>query len=230
MKNTEKSVRTIKEQIHILFLAETGMSDVEEIFAYLELQTEFQIVRVSNVEQVKEKIMLCLPDVVLLYMALAPSFYSGLDIIFELIQIYRLRIVVVTSPNECEYVIDAFILGVLNVVYKENYKDIVTIVQEICQGRISIHADTASILRQEIVRLRLNELNKLLTPTEKKVLEFLFLDCTKRQIAEKLEMDISAVKFHVRKLIQKLGGRTGREAALNASRKGYHFIMKQDTK
>jgi Response regulator containing a CheY-like receiver domain and an HTH DNA-binding domain len=161
------------------------------------------------------------PDVILLNVSLIPPLYPGLDLAMELLEPRPTKMILLTSLEEREVILDAFTIGVLNVVDKTNYRDIPAAVREAHHDRASIHPDAAGLLREEVRRLRQLELHCLLTPAEKQVLNLLLQDYTKKQIAEALKITMNTVKFHLRSLIRKVGGRTGKEAAEIAKRRGY---------
>jgi len=65
------------DNIHILFIADTMITDVHEISTFLESQVGFHVVCAASREQAKERIKKRLPDVVLLNSILAPLFYAA---------------------------------------------------------------------------------------------------------------------------------------------------------
>lgn len=45
-------------------------------------------------------------------------------------------------------------------IFKESYKDVAMIIREVVQDKASIHVEVATIIRQEIWRFRIKELEK----------------------------------------------------------------------
>lgn len=161
------------------------------------------------------------PDVILLNVSLIPPLYAELDLVVELFKSRPTKIILLTSLKEREAILDAFTIGVVNVVDRSNYRDIPGVIREAHHNRASVHPDAAGLLREEVSRLRQVELQCLLTPTEKQILGLLLQGCTKKQIAKALTITMNTVKFHFRSLIRKVGGKSGKEVAEIAKRRGY---------
>jgi len=207
------------EKIRVLLVCDNGTC-LKKLADFLKAQPDFRVMVALNREEAR-LMAEHHQDLILLNVSLTPPLYAGLDLAVALLESRSTKMILLTSLKEREAIIDAFTIGVVNVVDKSNYRDIPVAIREAHHNRASIHPDAAGLLREEVSRLRKLELQCLLTPAEKQILDLLLQGCTKKQIAEALNITMNTVKFHLRSLIQKIGGRTGKEAAEIAKRRGY---------
>lgn len=210
----------MRGDIHVMLVSD-GKARREELEIFLREQTGFIISVVRDTDETKQLLLQEQPDVVLLSVELVPPFYESLGLVMALLKFRPTKMILLASLEEREAILDAFTIGVLNIVDKSNYKDVPAAIRDAHQNRASLHPDVAELLREEVSRLRQLELQCLLTPAEKQVLDLLLQDYTKKQIAEALNVTMNTVKFHLRSLIRKIGGKTGKEAAEIAKRRGY---------
>ncbi|WP_240421374.1 LuxR C-terminal-related transcriptional regulator [Paenibacillus periandrae] len=210
------------EPIHVLLVSDHDIC-LNELASFLRIQPDF-IIHPANIGKEAKRLLLQEPlSVGVLGFELITPFYAGLEIAMELLAVKPIRLILLTSMDEREAILDAFTIGVLNIVDKASYKDIPNAIWEAHRNQISIHPSAAALLRQEVSRLRQAELQRMLTPSEKLVLDLLIQGYTRKQIAEALNVTLNSVKFHVRGLIKKIGGKSGREAVRRGKSRGYPY-------
>ncbi|CAM3551563.1 response regulator [Marinicrinis lubricantis] len=161
-------------------------------------------------------------DVIILDLALHSSKQDGLDTIAEVMKIKPLPIVILTSLYEPEIIVDSMLVGAINYITKNNYVDVASAVREAYQGQSSLHADVASIIRNEIGLVKRKELHRMLTPTEKEILQLIGWGYTQSVIRELLGITSNTMKTHVRNIIRKFNACSIREAAEIAKRRGLY--------
>ncbi|CAH0119979.1 MULTISPECIES: response regulator transcription factor [unclassified Paenibacillus] len=191
-----------------------------ELLSLLRREPGFEV-SVTNLNEVKQHVARGTADVILLSSSQHSLFYAGLKTAGELLRQNPVKIIVLTTIHEKEAVLDAFTAGVLNYLLNKSYRDIPAAIREAHLNRSSLHPDVAALLRQEIKHFRHADMQQRLTRTEKQVLHLLAEGCTRTEISETLQVSPNTVKFHMRNLIQKIGGATGKEAAERAKRMGY---------
>ncbi|MCY9668708.1 response regulator transcription factor [Paenibacillus alginolyticus] len=209
----------MEPKIRILLVEDDSIC-LECLTTYLETEPDLSVTVAMNQEEAIRVIKLHDVDVVLLDAMLTPPYYDGLDTAIEMLNTKPMKIIMLTSVEERDVIIDAFTIGVLNYVNKTHYKDIPSAIRDAHHNIASIHPDAAASLRREVAHLRRKELQQLLTPMEKEILLFLGNGYTRRQTAQALNITTNTVKFHIRQLIKKIGGRTGRDVADKIKRRG----------
>lgn len=168
-------------------------------------------------------------DVMILDLALHSSKQDGLDTIAEVVKIKPLPIIILTSLNESEIIMDAMLAGAINYITKINYMDVASAVREAYRGQSSLHADVASIIRHEFGRVKRKELHRMLTPTEKEILQLIGWGYTQPVIRELLGITSNTMKTHVRNIIRKFDACSIREAAEKAKRRGLYDQLNRIT-
>lgn len=161
-------------------------------------------------------------DVMILDLALVPSQQDGLNIITEVVKIKPLPIIILTSLYEPEIIVDAVLAGAINYMTKNNYRDIISAVREAYQGQSSLHFDVAAIIRHEIEYVKRKELQRMLTPTEKEILQLVGWGYKQSVIRELLGITSNTMKTHVRNIIRKFNTYSIREAAEKAKHRGLY--------
>ena len=153
------------------------------------------------------------PDVVLLDLELSQM--QGVDALRHLREIAPdLKVIVYTSHDEEEYIIQAAELGVDGYLLKgSRHEEIVSAIRNVSEGGNAIESAVAAKLMRHMNRRS----NKSARPAvafskrEKQVLEQLAAGKTNREIGEVLFISESTVKFHVHAILSKLdaSNRTG---------------------
>ena len=159
-------------------------------------------------------------DVVLMDILLTQNNYDGLDAVIELQAIKPVKVIMLTFLDENEVIMDAFAVGAINYIVKTHFKQIPDAVRAAYRDESSIHADAAKVIREEIGRMKSEEMRRMLTPAEKEILGLINEGHSKSQITGILRITQSTIKTHVRRIVKKFGVKTGKEAAKKAKRRG----------
>lgn len=165
-------------------------------------------------------------DVVLMDIMLADS-PEGIWAAAEIVKCSGARIIMLTSMEDKEMIFEAFKAGAVDYMVKSDFTEIPQTIRSAFANRSSIHPSAAAQMREEFRRLKqlehdvkVNELKKLLTPTEIQVLDLIEKGHTQTQIADKFFVSIRTIKVHVGNILKKLGGKSSKEAAQKAKDMG----------
>jgi two-component system response regulator DevR len=138
------------------------------------------------------------PDVILVDLNLTENNLDGLDITKEVtLSFSSIHVIILTSIQERDIIIRSFQRGASNFISKGNYHDIVRAIHDASSGKLSIHADSAEILRDEI---RLSVLSKM----EREIYELRKEGFNKVEIASKLYKSINTIKTQFKRIKDKL--------------------------
>ncbi|MGE8207202.1 response regulator [Heyndrickxia sp. NPDC080065] len=160
-------------------------------------------------------------DVMVLGVILNSTQHEGLDTITEILHKKELPIIVLSSLDDREIIIDVVSAGTINFIRKSNYLDIISALREAFHGDSSLHSDAATILRNEIRHIKHKEWLCMLTPTEKDILTFIGWGYSQPAIRELLGVSSNTMKSLVRNIIRKLEAHTIREAAQKAKQRRF---------
>lgn len=163
-------------------------------------------------------------DVIVIDIILNSSLDEGLNVIAEIYRKKALPIIVFSSQHGPEIIIDSIVVGAVNYIKKTNYLDIPTAIRKAYYRQSFLHADVAAIVINEIRSIKLKELDWMLTPTEKEILQLVGLGYRQSIIRELLGITQNTMKSHVRHIIGKFKTRSVREAAENAKRRGLYDL------
>ncbi|MFC0212863.1 response regulator [Paenibacillus chartarius] len=161
-------------------------------------------------------------DVIILDLALNSSQQEGFDTIDEVMKLKPLPIIILSLLDEPEVIVDAILSGALNYITKINYADVINAVREAYRGQSSLHSDVASIIRNEIGLVKRKELHRMLTTTEKEILQLIGWGYKQPIIRELLGITSNTMKTHVRNIIRKFNARSIHDAAEKAKRRGLY--------
>lgn len=142
-------------------------------------------------------------DVVLMDLTLSQddNDLGGLEVAGQLYKRGLKKIIMLTSWDETEIILESFDIGAINYVTKLSYRDIPNAIREAYQGKVSIHADVSDVLINELKRERKV---KVLTPLEREVYELREQGLNKKQIAQKLYKSIETIKSHLKIIKSKI--------------------------
>jgi two-component system, NarL family, response regulator DevR len=152
---------------------------------------------VSTKEEAVEAVKASRIDVILMDINLTENNLDGIEAAKEIKRIGKHTIIMLTSLNDKEVVIQSFKQGAVNYITKSSYKDIVNAIREAFHNTSSIHADVANIMRTEII---LSEL----TPSEREIYELKQKGYNKTQISQMLYKSINTIKTQLRSIRDKL--------------------------
>ncbi|MGG4382691.1 response regulator transcription factor [Priestia megaterium] len=142
-------------------------------------------------------------DVVLLDLSLSidDENFSGLEVASYLYKKGLKKIIMLTSWDEKDIILESFDTGVVNYITKTSYKDIPNAIREAFRGKVNLHSDVTNVLVGE---LRKERKIKLLTPVEREVYSLKEQGLNKVEIAEKLYKSVETIKHQWKKIKSKM--------------------------
>ncbi|MFP7176284.1 response regulator [Priestia filamentosa] len=165
----------------------------EDITVVKQAYTKEQAIQINN-EQV---------DIVLMDLSLTrdEADLSGIAVARELYSKGIKKIIMLTSWEETDAILESFDIGAINYVTKTSYRDIPKAVRDAYEGKVSLHSDVSPILVKELKKERKI---KVLTPTERDVYELKEKGLSRKQIAEKLYKSVETVKKQLKIIRSKI--------------------------
>ncbi|MEB3102847.1 response regulator [Ferviditalea candida] len=163
-------------------------------------------------------------DVMVMDVMLKPPNRDGLDAAIEIRARKQLPIIFLTAVANPEVMIEAITAGAVNYITKVNSADVFEAIREAHQDKASLHPDIAETIRRELRRLKRLELQSMLTPTEKGILNLIAQGYPQPAMTRLLGITPNMMKTHTRHIARKFGTRTSREAAEVAKRRGLFAI------
>ncbi|MFP3845809.1 response regulator [Priestia filamentosa] len=165
----------------------------EDITVVKQAYTKEQAIQINN-EQV---------DIVLMDLSLTrdEADLSGIAVARELYSKGIKKIIMLTSWEETDAILESFDIGAINYVTKTSYRDIPQAVRDAYEGKVSLHSDVSPILVKELKKERKI---KVLTPTERDVYELKEKGLSRKQIAEKLYKSVETVKKQLKIIRSKI--------------------------
>ncbi|RJS62986.1 response regulator [Priestia filamentosa] len=165
----------------------------EDITVVKQAYTKEQAIQINN-EQV---------DIVLMDLSLTrdEADLSGIALARELYSKGIKKIIMLTSWEETDAILESFDIGAINYVTKTSYRDIPKAVRDAYEGKVSLHSDVSPILVKELKKERKI---KVLTPTERDVYELKEKGLSRKQIAEKLYKSVETVKKQLKIIRSKI--------------------------
>jgi len=161
------------------------------------------------------------PDIILMDLLMPKK--TGIEATREIkIENPDARILIITSFAEDENVYQAIKAGALGYLLKDSSpQDLMQAIQDVCQGRLSLHPNIALKLVDELNRpIEGKVTDEPLTEREVEVLKFVAKGHSNQDIAEKLIVSERTVGAHVSNILGKLHLANRTQAALYALRKG----------
>ncbi|WP_167348626.1 response regulator transcription factor [Paenibacillus peoriae] len=168
-------------------------------------------------------------DVIVMDVTLTSSQYDGLDAVREILMRKHVSIIILSSVDNLEVIADSFSVGAVNYIMKKNYTDLAAAIRDAYHNRVAIHPDAASVLCDEFRKLRLEELERSLTRTERQVIVYLHEGYSKSKISEVLHVEPETIKTHVKHILTKLDVGSCKDAVKVARRRGLfdnNYVMR----
>lgn len=183
---------------------------------FLKNEAGLEIVATTQCGAQAEEIIKTVPaDVILMDIHLADEEHDGIFLAANLLLNHPLKIIMLTSSNEENQILDSFAAGAVNYVNKTNYREIPAAV------KAAYGASTpADVLLRDYARLREREMLQMLTPTEKEIIRLLDEGYTHSQIRKMLYKSESTLKNQINTLLKKLEVKNTREALMKIRTKG----------
>jgi DNA-binding NarL/FixJ family response regulator len=189
----------------------------------LDAETDIELVGdVEGMQGMADILDRLAPDVVLLDLELADT--GGVEALRQIREIAPLlKVIVYTSHDEEDYIIQAAELGVDGYLLKGSPKEeIVGAVRSVSDGGTAIESAVAAKLMHHMNKrsARAKQPAVTFSKREKQVLELLAGGKTNREIGETLFISESTVKFHVHAILSKLDASNRTEAVSMAVKRG----------
>lgn len=119
-----------------------------------------------------------------------------------------------------EVIVEAITVGAVNFISNADMRDIVIAIREAYHRSSSLHPKASEVLREELTRLKHQELRCKLTMTEIEVLQLISLGHSQPKLIQLMGISSNTMKTHVRHIRIKLGTKSIKEAADKAIRLG----------
>jgi NarL family two-component system response regulator LiaR len=189
----------------------------------LDAEADIEVVGdLEGIKGIEETLNSLAPDVVLLDLELGDV--QGVEALRQLREIEpKLKIIVYTSHDEEDYIIQAAELGVDGYLLKGSPKEeIVSAVRSVSEGGSAIESAVAAKLMSHMTKRSAKARQPVVefSKREKQVLELLAGGKTNRDIGAALFISESTVKFHVHAILNKLDATNRTEAVSMAVRQG----------
>ncbi|KMY52550.1 LuxR family transcriptional regulator [Bacillus sp. FJAT-27231] len=126
---------------------------------------------------------------------------SGLEVSSELCSKGLKKIIMLTSWDETEIILESFDKGAMNYITKTSYRDIPNAIREAYCGKVSLHPDVSGVIVHE---LKTERKIKVLTHAEREVFELKKQGLSKSQIAEKLYKSVETIKKQIKMINRKI--------------------------
>lgn len=170
----------------------------ERISIDLRLENDMDVVRVvSTKEEAIDAANNLDIDIILMDINLTETNLDGIDATRAIKRLGKHKIIMLTSWDEKEVILQSFKNGAVNYITKSSFQDIVMAIRDAYHNRSSIHADAAEIMRNEII---LSDL----TPSEREIYELKQQGYNKTQISQMLYKSINTIKTQLRSIRDKL--------------------------
>ncbi len=159
-------------------------------------------------------------DVVLMDINLTENNLDGIETALAFTELREdCKIIMLTSLTAEDVIIESFSAGAVNYISKSNFKEIPDAIRAAYHHQSAIHPTAAAALRNEFLRMKNEEFQKLLSPAEKELLQLIHEGQTQSQIEKSLHITKRTIKNHINRILKKLGVKTSKEAAAKAKRK-----------
>ncbi|KZE49293.1 two-component system response regulator [Brevibacillus parabrevis] len=159
-------------------------------------------------------------DIVLMDINLTENNLDGIETAMELISLQAdCKIIMLTSLTAEDVIVESFSAGAVNYISKSSFKEIPEAIRAAHNRQSAIHPTAAAALRNEFLRLKNEENQKLLSPAEKDILQLIHQGKTQTQIEQSLHITKRTIKNHINRILKKMGVKTSKEAASKASQK-----------
>lgn len=199
------------------------------LLAYLRKEPDFEIV-VTASELGEARMKLSDPDVsfdVVLMDVMLANNREGIELTGELTAQLGCKVIMLTSMEDKNIIMDAFRAGAIDYHLKSNYVDIPAAIRAAYRNRPTISASVADTVRGELRRLsdvehdfRKKQASDLVTPTERQILQMIDEGYSQTEIASKFVVSIRTIKVHVGNILRKMGKTSSKEAAAELKKLG----------
>lgn len=188
---------------------------------YLNKEPDITVVgEAGSQEEAVERFAHVRADVVLMDINLSENKLDGIETAIAFLQMQEdCKIIMLTSLTAEDVIVESFSAGAVNYISKTSFKEIPDAIRAAHNRQSAIHPTAAAALRNEFLRLKNEEYQKLLSPAEKEILQLIHQGQTQSQIEQTLHITKRTIKNHINRILKKMGVKTSKEAAAKASQK-----------
>jgi DNA-binding NarL/FixJ family response regulator len=182
------------------------------------LECEFESVTiVGNGRELVDEVAASKPDVALVDIVM--PILNGIEATQRLHKISpSTKVVIVTSHNEPQYVVEAFRAGASGFVLKRcAISELVVAIRAVLAGQTYV---TPLLAQRAVEAARESAPGPALTPRQREVLQLVAEGCTAKEIGNALKLSVKTAVFHKMALMDKLGLRTTAELTRYAIENG----------
>lgn len=208
------------EKIRI-FLVEDDPAWRKGLVDYLNSQPDITVTgEAGTKEEALERFQAECTDVILMDINLTENNLDGIETVYILTEQYpACKIIMLTSLTDEQVIVESFSAGAVNYISKSSFKEIPDAIRAAHSQQSAIHATAAAALRNEFLRMKNEEYQKLLSPAEKDILQLIHQGQTQSQIEQSLHITKRTIKNHINRILKKMGVKTSKEAAAKASQR-----------
>lgn len=204
-----------------VFLVEDDPDWRKGLVDYLNKQPDLAVVgEAGTKDEAIERFLSTKADVVLMDINLTENNLDGIETAIAFIeQQADCKIIMLTSLTDENVIVESFSVGAVNYISKSSFKEIPDAIRAAHNQSSAIHPTAAAALRNEFLRMKNEENQKLLSPAEKDILQLIHQGQTQTQIEQSLHITKRTIKNHINRILKKMGVKTSKEAAAKASQK-----------
>jgi len=204
-----------------VFLVEDDPDWRKGLVDYLNKQPDLAVVgEAGTKDEAIERFLSAKADVVLMDINLTENNLDGIETAIAFIeQQADCKIIMLTSLTDENVIVESFSAGAVNYISKSSFKEIPDAIRAAHNQTSAIHPTAAAALRNEFLRMKNEENQKLLSPAEKDILQLIHQGQTQTQIEQALHITKRTIKNHINRILKKMGVKTSKEAAAKASQK-----------
>ncbi|MCM3077664.1 response regulator [Brevibacillus invocatus] len=204
-----------------VFLVEDDPVWRKGLVDYLNNQPDLTVIgEAGTKEEALERFTPADTDVVLMDINLTENNLDGIETAIAFIQLQpECKIIMLTSLTDEQVIVESFSAGAVNYISKSSFKEIPDAIRAAHTKQSAIHPTAAAALRNEFLRLKNDEYQKLLSPAEKDILQLIHQGQTQTQIEQSLHITKRTIKNHINRILKKMGVKTSKEAAAKASQR-----------
>ncbi|HBR34109.1 MAG TPA: DNA-binding response regulator [Firmicutes bacterium] len=154
-------------------------------------------------------------DVILMDVSLTETRYDGIYAAAEICQTKAVKIIMLTSLNEEDIILNSFIAGAVNFIPKANYLEIPEAIRATYYNRSPVE-----IALRDYARLKEAEQIQSLTPSEREILALTEKGLSRAQISRLLFKSEQTIKNQIGFILKKLNVKRMKDAIVKVKTKG----------
>ncbi|MED3965804.1 response regulator transcription factor [Niallia taxi] len=185
-----------------LLLVEDDPVWMNGIIDYLEEEEDLTVQQKAFTKEEALKIDYSNVDVALLDITLSKDGdLSGLEVAKHLKESGVDKIIMLTSWEDPDIILEAFDNGAMNFISKSSYEELPGVIREAYENKVNIRSDIFNVVMKE---LKLERKTRVLTPIENEVYRLKKQGLTNNQMADKLVKSVTTIKKQLQIIRKKL--------------------------